>query len=381
MSQYENWFKHLAKIKEKNVKHKGSHQEVMKYISMKAREKGVPIGGLFELTPTCNFDCKMCYVHLGQEQFENKSILTVDTWKNLMFQAYEAGMLSATLTGGECLTYPGFDNLFLYLHNLGCEVSILTNGVLLDEKRIQFFKKHMPADIQVSLYGCNDDVYERVTGKRSFSIVVENIARAVEADLPLSITITPSKYFGEDIMETIKVARSLCKSIILNFCLLNPREETGRSEQKDEIEINLYIKAFKYLYELNGIKTKEIVRENLPPYGGTSHETSKCGLICGGGRSSFAIDWKGTMMPCVDFTKIQADVLKDGFLDAWRKVNKQVKIWPRVPECEGCAYAEVCNQCAVNMYQFAEPGKIPVEMCERTRELVRNGLVHIPDCE
>ena len=87
------------------------------------------------------------------------------------------------------------------------------------------------------------------------------------------------------------------------------------------------------------------------------------------------------MMPCVDFTRIQAYPLKDGFLNAWRKVNKEANSWPRVPECDGCAYADVCNQCAVNMYQFAKPGKIPTEMCERTRELVRNGIVHISGCE
>ena len=381
MSQSENWFKHLEQIKEKNIKEKGSHKGVMEYISMKAREKGIPVGGIFELTPKCNLNCKMCYVHLDQGQLKDKSILTIDVWKDLMHQAYETGMLSATLTGGECLTYPGFDDLFLYLHSLGCEVSVLTNGLLLDDKRVQFFKKHMPTVISVTLYGCNDDVYERVTGKRAFSIVVKNIAKAIEAELPISITITPNKYLGEDIMETIKVARSLCKSIVLNFCLTDPREETGRSGQKNEIDTNLYIKALKYLYELDGFKATEIEEEKLPPYGGKSHQTSKCGLICGGGRSSFAIDWKGTMMPCVDFTMIQAYPLKDGFLNAWRKVNKEANNWPRGPECDGCADADVCNRCATNMYQFAEPGKLPVGMCERTREMVRNGLAHIPDCE
>ena len=87
----------------------------------------------------------MCYVHLKPEQMDNRDLLTVEQWKDLMFQAYKAGMLHATLTGGECLTYPGFKDLFLYLHSLDCEISVFTNGVLLDQDWIDFFKQHKPA--------------------------------------------------------------------------------------------------------------------------------------------------------------------------------------------------------------------------------------------
>ena len=381
MYQSETWFSHLANMREKTGHQKGSYKDAMKFISMKARDKGVPVDGKFELTPLCNLDCKMCYVHLNAEQLNDRSILTVDTWKNLMYQAWEAGMLSAILTGGDCLTYPGFDDLFLYLHSLGCEVSVLTNGLLLDEKRIQFFKRHLPAVVQVTLYGSNDEIYEKVTGRRVFSIVEKNIKRAIEADIPVGISITPNKYMGEDIIETVRVARGLCKSVSINYCLNAPREETGRSKHKDEIELELFIKALKYLNELNGGECREIDELKLPPCGGPSHETSECGLLCGGGRSSFAIDWEGTMMPCVDFTRIQAYPLKDGFLNAWHEVNRKANNWPRVPECNGCAYYDVCNRCAANMYQFAEPGKMPIGMCERTKEMVRNGIAHIPDCE
>ena len=55
-----NWFKYLAQIKEKNSKQKGSYKGAIEYISMKARDRGIPVGGKFELTPLCNFNCKMC---------------------------------------------------------------------------------------------------------------------------------------------------------------------------------------------------------------------------------------------------------------------------------------------------------------------------------
>lgn len=381
MTEPVNTFDLLDKLRKQNGKRVQRFGDVKKYLSFKARDKGIPVSGQFELTPLCNLSCKMCYVHLSADQLKGQSILPVETWKSLMHQAWEAGMISASLTGGECLTYPGFDELFLYLHSLGCEVAVLTNGILLNEKRIQFFKEHTPSLIQVTLYGWNDDVYERVTGQRVFSIVAENIKRAVDADLPIYITLTPSIYLGEDLLETIRVAKRLCKTVKMNAAITIPREETGRSGQRDDAEDDLYIRAYKLFNEINGVETIEIEKEKLPPCGGPSHESTERGLRCGGGRSSFDINWKGTMTPCASLDIIQGYPLEEGFAAAWAKVNREANQWPRVPECDGCQYNGICNNCAANMLRFAEPGKMPTALCEQTMKFVCNGVRHLPECE
>lgn len=383
MNEPANGFELLQRLRDQNKKGKRNQEfiEFEKYLSLKAREKGVPVSGTFELTPLCNFNCKMCYVHLQAEQLHGQNVLSVETWKDLIYQAWKAGLITATLTGGECLTYYGFEELFLFLHSLGCEVSVFTNGYLLDEKWIQFFKKHMPAMIQITLYGCDDDVYERVTGQRVYSTVVTNIKRAVEADLPVCISITPNKYLGEELLETIRIARELCKTVIVNSIFSTPREETGRSGQQDDAELDLYIRAFKYINQLEGIETAEMNERDLPPCGGTPCNISECGLKCGGGRSNFSIDWKGTLKPCVDFERIRAYPLKEGFATAWAKVNQAANSWPRVPECEECAYSDVCNTCAAYMLRYADPGTLPAGLCQQTRKFVCSGVKQIPVCE
>ena len=355
--------------------------ELNKHLSFKAREKGIPISGEFELTPLCNFNCKMCYVHLDTDQLNGQSILSVDTWKDLMYQAWQAGMITATLTGGECLAYPGFNDLFIYLQSLGCQVSVLTNGFLLNEERIKFFRDHRPSSIQVTLYGCNDDVYEHVTGMRAFNTVVSNIKNAMEAGLPVYISLTPNRYLGEDLFETIRVAKKLCKTVLLNSYYISPREETGRSGSHHDAGTEVFIRAQNFIKQLDGIKPVVINEKDLPPYGGPFHESSDCGMMCGGGRSGFMIDWKGTMMPCTDMIGICGYPLKDGFTAAWAKVNEEANHWPRVPECKGCAYDPVCHNCAAYMLHFTDPGKLPTDLCKQTRELVRNGVMHLPDCK
>lgn len=368
-------------LREKSENETPSYQKFYRHLSFRAREKGIPVHGQFELTPLCNFSCKMCYVHLDPNQMNGHELLSVDTWKNLMLQAWEAGMLRATLTGGECLTYPGFDELFLYLHSLGCEVSVLTNGFLLDEKRIAFFKEHKPTSIQITLYGWNDDVYERVTGQRAFEVVANNIRKAVEADLPIRVSVTPSTYLGRDVLETIRIGKTLGKAFAVNSGLFDPREETGRSGQSAEADTDLYVEIYRLLDELNGRERRTIDADKLPPAGGPNHECKECGLLCGGGRSSFVVDWKGTMMACNRMNMLRADFLHEGFAAAWKTVNEGANSWPRVPECEGCPYAQICNNCAANMLRFAEPGKQPYELCERMKYFVKCGIREIPECD
>ena len=117
MAEPVNGFELLDQLREKNGKKVQNYKALSDFLDAKAREKGIPVHCQFELTPLCNFDCRMCYVHMNPEQLK-ESILSVDDWKDLMYQAWEAGMIHATLTGGECLTYSGFDELFLYLHSL-----------------------------------------------------------------------------------------------------------------------------------------------------------------------------------------------------------------------------------------------------------------------
>ena len=167
----------LVRLKEQGDKRHRSFDTLFDFLDRKAREKGIPLNGQFELAPLCNFDCRMCYTHLTKEQMKGIPLLTTDQWKQLMHDAWEAGMMRVNLTGGECLSYPGFRELYLYLHSLGCEIRVLTNGALLDEEWVSFFKAHPPIMIQISLYGGDEDTYERVTGHRQFAAVSENIRR------------------------------------------------------------------------------------------------------------------------------------------------------------------------------------------------------------
>lgn len=120
--------------------------------------------------------------------------------------------------------------------------------------------------------------------------------------------------------------------------------------------------------------------DQLPPPGGPEHECRVFGLNCGGGLSCFDIDWNGAMYLCNSYRSALYYPLEEGFLPAWEKLHRIAAEWPRVQECIGCPYEEVCTNCEVRKAEFGEPGKQPLELCERTRYLVRHGVFSINEC-
>ena len=137
------------------------------YLYAKALKNGIPLGGTFELSPVCNFSCKMCYVRKTYKEVEaNTRKMKLDDWLRVAKEAKEAGLLYLLLTGGEPLLWPDFWTLYDELINMGFVLSINTNASLLDEQAIQRFKQRPPRKINITLYGANDETYQRLCGVR-----------------------------------------------------------------------------------------------------------------------------------------------------------------------------------------------------------------------
>lgn len=85
----------------------------------------------YELTSQCNLNCKYCY---------NDSSMDKLDWMNYdqVCQAIarlkkDHNLLSMTLSGGEPLLHPAFENVVRLLHSLGINIVLITNGLLLKE--------------------------------------------------------------------------------------------------------------------------------------------------------------------------------------------------------------------------------------------------------
>ena len=341
------------------------------YLEIKARNNKIPYHASFELTPFCNFDCKMCYIHLTDKQFEKEGLLPTSEWRNIILQAYDLGLRSVTLTGGECLMFPGFRDLYLFLHNKGIKIAVLTNGYMLDDSYCRFFELHRPSVIQITLYGSSEETYEKVTGVKAYHKVIENLLRLRETGIPIVIGITPNRFMVKDMFSLIDQVSNLGIPYHINTMLYAPRENTGR--QREDISTDQYIELIKYTYEKKGLTANPLNLSDISD--GQTQNKKQYGLRCGGGRSSFMMRYDGFMSPCSALEHISTSVLDKGVANAWRYINEQVEKYKLPEECIECDLNKYCLHCVAIHKDAPISGHCNPSICERTTKMVEAGLL------
>lgn len=329
-----------------------------------AYKEDIPIVGSFELTPFCNFTCKMCYVYLQRTNVKQR-ILSGHDWIGIMNEAIENGMLNAILTGGEAMTHPDFWDIYMYLVSYGIIIRLKTNGLLLTKENIQKFSKYPPYIIDVSLYGCDSKSYLEVTNVDAYEIVVKNIRMAIEAGLQLRIMITPSKFMIPWIEQILMLAKSFGTQVIINDILIEPNKETKRKKADFDLDgkqINKIVQLKRNLQPSINSSTKE--EDSCDVFVKRSHIPQK-GLYCNGGRTSFAINWDGTMSPCLCFPRdiVCAHPFKDGFNFAWNEINFAVKNYVVPEKCSLCNINNKCHYCPTQHGELASKNLCDSSVC------------------
>ena len=302
-------------------------------------------------------------------------LLTTDQWKSIMQQAIDAGMMFASLTGGECLTYPGFRELYLFLMERGIQVSILSNGRLMDEDMVDFLRQTPPALIQITLYGASEEGYERVTGHRAFRQVMDSLHRLKKAGLPFCVAITPNQFMcdGEAV---IRLLRKEGFPFQINAGLMKPREETERGLA--DADLDTYVALYKLQRQLKGTPVEPACELDSLPEPGHDTSASPRGVRCGAGRSGFSVDWRGGMQPCNTFPCAPENVLQLGFDEAWKRTHQTATTFPLPSECEGCSYNAVCHGCVAEHAAGAAVGHASPAVCMWGQRMIAEGLRLLP---
>ncbi|MCD7754318.1 MAG: radical SAM protein [Clostridiales bacterium] len=115
-----------------------SERPLTRYLNYRARNDGIPLSGTFELSPVCNLACRMCYVRRSSAEVaaHPRPIMTLEQWKCLGDEIFDAGTLFLLLTGGEPFLWPDFRELYEYLHRKGFLISVNSNGTLISDDTV-----------------------------------------------------------------------------------------------------------------------------------------------------------------------------------------------------------------------------------------------------
>lgn len=311
-------------------------------------QKRYPVQSNFELTPRCNFNCKMCYVHLSPEEIAPRGReLTTAEWIKLGEQAVDAGTFSLTLTGGEPLMRPDFAEIYEAYSEMGFWITLQTNLSKMDEKIIALLEERPPKLIKSTLYGATDETYEKVCGvKNGLQKVRKGIEYVQHADIPLTLVSTVIQDNWDELNEIYQLAADYGIQLQHTNNVLDSRRNNNHDS----------ILSSRILYEDLDKEEKEKVHFKEHPAIHTPLEL--CGNYKNGG---YWILWNGNMSLCAHM-KMDYQPLENSIEECFYTMFRDLEsIYPK-GSCDKCDNNIYCRACPAALY--VEQIKLGTEKCK-----------------
>lgn len=319
----------------------------------KAYADAIPISGTFELTPRCNFNCRMCYVHLPENKIkEHGTELTGAEWIRIAQEAKEAGTTWLCITGGEPLMHPEFETIWRELTQMGFFITLQTNASLLTEYG-KLFEECPPRACKITLYGANDQVYRDVCRvEKGFTRADEGIRMLRQMKIPVELVSTVIQQNLDDVENIIRYVEKNKLRWIPN---INVRT-AGRGVNVDMEHLRIRPP------KKDSNAEQESSRKNL-----VDPERKPC-TYCKDFRLGYWIVWNGYMRFCSFMNGPDISVRSRPFNECWKElVGFQESLeWPQ--ECKECEYQKSCSRCAA-LFDI-EDGRLKVrnEYCRKRKE-------------
>lgn len=323
-------------------------------LQLKAIKERRPLSCIFELTYRCNFNCRMCYVHMSDSQASKYGRMrTLDEWLDMANQIREAGVLYLTLSGGECTQYPHFIELYEKLAQMGFLLTVMSNAGSYSDEIRDLFRKYPPHNAAITLYGGSNETYFAVTGdKHGFDKTVENIRFFRSLGIPVNLTFTMIKQNVRD----YPLVGQLCSDLNLPFVLITDinahRFDSGFSEAlscrlspaeracvacRPSSEVSIALEEAKELEKkLDGFRIEDYQES----------DSADDKDYCIGSYSACAISWNGNMNTCISLLGMKgADPFEIGFEAAWEQLKaNQASVFKLPDICSRCSLRSDCTR-------------------------------------
>ena len=352
------------------------------YLMNKATRRKIPLSGTFELSPLCNFSCRMCYVRQTQKEIDAspRPILKLEQWLEIAEQARKEGMLYLLLTGGEPFLWPDFWALYEKLISMGFLISINTNGSLIDENAVERLKKFPPTHVNITLYGASDDTYFALCQRRGmFSRVKHAISLLQDAGIQVKLNCSLTPYNVKDLEEMVRFAENRKLILDASSYMLPPvrrrPDMVGQNDRLTPGEAAWYrLRYYRLCYgDEQYLHYLEMLQSGVAPPLGLDEfcvDPLDGKIRCRAGNASFWVSWDGWMMACGMMPEPREDLMKNSFSDCWKRLSDSCDRLALSGTCKKCPDLQLCHSCAA--MAAAETGSvsgIPRYLCEMVSEI------------
>ena len=340
------------------------------------------------MTHDCNLRCEYCFASQGTYNGE-KAFLSFETGKKAFdFLVQSSGKrrnLEVDFFGGEPLmNFETIKKLVDYGRSLEKDnnkhfrFTVTTNGVLLDEDKINYINENMD-NVVLSIDGrkeTNDRMRKTINGKGSYEVIINNfksfISKRGNRDYFARGTYTA---YNLDFSEDVKHMREVgFDKISVEPVVALPEEKYALKEEHIDILKQEYEKLAEYFVDsYNTDKKFQFFHFNIELDGGPC--IYKRSIGCGAGTEYVAVTPSGELYPCHQFVGQEEFIIgnvDDGITNE-EIVNKFKNVLVNEkPVCKDCWAKYYCSGgCHANAYNFNKDFNIPYGVgCELEKKRI-----------
>ena len=321
----------------------------------KIKDKRALISFELEMTARCNNNCRHCYINLptGDKEAKAKE-LSFEDIKDIVDEAASMGALGCILTGGEPLIREDFFDIYAYIKKKGLLVSVFTNATMVTSEHVRLFRSYPPRDIEVTVYGVTEGVYERVTrSPGSFARFISGLNLLLEQGVKVRLKSMALRSNIAELPEIKKFCLQRTKGYFRFDPFLNLRFDGDplrnleiKSERLDPEEI--------VALELSDRERFNALRKMCQRLTATVPSQAKCDrlFLCGAGDDSFTLSYNGLLRLCSSLWHPDClyDLREGNLNDAWHNFIPMVqemrsKKRAFIENCLICPLINLCMWC------------------------------------
>jgi radical SAM protein with 4Fe4S-binding SPASM domain len=288
-----------------------------------------------QITNKCNLRCRHCYIDLsacpsppfnsplargghrgikrrGGFSEENGRELSIEQIRNVLKEFEQMQGLRVLITGGEPLLHSKFEEINEMLPQFLLRKVLISNGIRLDEKRVERLNVD---EIQISIDGL-EGAHDSLRGKGTYRLAMKAVKCSLDHGFHVSIAtmIHPKNLTDFDEMDRLFKDMGIKEWTVDVPCV------TGRLEQNTEFQISP---------EIGGRYLKY-------GYGGGLH-TASPGFACG--LHLMAVMADGKTAKCTFYSDNAVGRIEEGLRTCWQRIGPI-----RLDELKcDCAFIESCR--------------------------------------
>lgn len=301
---------------------------------------------VLEITNQCNEKCRHCYHPLEKDKLLFLSDL--DLLDSLLKEFGDLGFMFLTITGGEPLLNPYFEQICKIAQKNRFIISIKTNGTLVTENTALFLQTLKPKTVDISIYSADQEEHDFVTKiSGSFEKSLNSLKLLKKQGVKISAT-TPLLFKLKkwkdlyNLFNLLDIPWSCSPNILSSF------------DQRDEVESfkGTYEDYYDFFQFISQHENQQILSENEHCFG-----------ICSGGQKTACIGADFSVRACISFPKNAGTYTVGKGKQLLETARDQLEKRFLLLECEKCDMSIFCAPC---------PAKIKIEngigICEQTKK-------------